>query len=149
MRFASAAKFVSNLCPISPYSILRRPMGKKLEIWLRDALQDLHYAFRTFRRDVGFATFAVLIVGLGVGASSTVFSVLNTLLIRPLPFQAPDRLVWVVNHEDASDMSGRTTQVDHFLDLRGQSRSFSDLAAYFAFYGVGDNKLTRDRKSVV
>src|SRR5215472_9085557 len=77
-------------------------MRKKPAIWFRDALEDLHYAFRTFRRDAGFATFAVLIVGLGVGASSTVFSVVNTLLIRPLPFQDPDRLVWVVDHEDAS-----------------------------------------------
>ena len=124
------------------YSIHNPPMRKQLEIWLHDALQDLHYAFRTFRRDSGFATFAVWIVGLGVGASSTVFSVVNTLLIRPLPFQNPDRLVWVVNHEDTGDMSGRTTQVNHFLDLRAQSQSFSDLAAYLAFYGVGDNKLT-------
>ena len=110
--------------------------------WLSDAAQDLRYAFRSFRKDAGFATFAVLIVGLGVGASSTVFSVVNTLLIRPLPFHDPDRLVWVVNHEDSSDMSGRTTQVDHLLDLRAQNQSFSDLAAFFAFYGVGDNKLT-------
>ena len=110
--------------------------------WLSDAAQDLRYAFRTFRRDAGFVTFAILIVGLGVGASSTVFSVVNTLLIRPLPFHDPDRLVWIVNHEDTSDMSGRTTQVDHFLDLRAQNQSFSDMAAFFAFYGVGDNKLT-------
>jgi predicted permease len=118
------------------------PRGASIGSWLRDAAQDLRYAFRSFRRDAGFATFAVLIVGLGVGASSTVFSVLDTLLIRPLPFHDPDRLVWIVNHEDTSDMSGRTTQVDHFLDLRAQSQSFSDMAAFFAFYGVGDNKLT-------
>ena len=110
--------------------------------WLSDAAQDLRYALRTFRRDAGFVTFAILIVGLGVGASSTVFSVVNRLLIRPLPFHDPDRLVWIVNHEDTSDMSGRTTQVDHFLDLRAQNQSFSDMAAFFAFYGVGDNKLT-------
>jgi len=110
--------------------------------WLSDAAQDLRYALRTFRKDAGFVTFAILIVGLGVGASSTVFSVVNTLLIRPLPFHDPDRLVWIVNHEDTSDMSGRTTQVNHFLDLRAQNQSFSDMAAFFAFYGVGDNKLT-------
>jgi len=110
--------------------------------WLSDAAQDLRYALRTFRRDAGFVTFAILIVGLGVGASSTVFSVVNTLLIRPLPFHDPDHVVWIVNHEDTSDMSGRTTQVNHFLDLRAQNQSFSDMAAFFAFYGVGDNKLT-------
>jgi hypothetical protein len=109
---------------------------------LDSILQDLRYAFRALRRDAGFAAFAILVVGLGVGASSTVFSIVNAVLIRPLPFRDPDRLVWIVNHEENSDLSGQTTQVGHFLDLREQNQSFSDLAAYFAFYGVGDNKLT-------
>src|ERR1700687_4999361 len=56
------------------------------------------------------------------------------------PFD-PGSLVWIANH-DTSGLSGQTTQVGHFLDLREKNRSFSDLAAYFAFYGVGDNKLT-------
>jgi predicted permease len=109
---------------------------------LDSILQDLRYAFRALRRDAGFATFAILVVGLGVGASSTVFSIVNAVLIRPLPFHDPGRLVWIFNHEENSDLSGQTTQVGHFLDLRRENQSFSDLAAYFAFYGVGDNKLT-------
>ena len=60
---------------------------------LDSVLQDLRYTFRTLRRDAGFTTFAILIVALGVGASSTVFSVANALLIRPLPFSDPGRLV--------------------------------------------------------
>jgi predicted permease len=104
-------------------------------------LQDLRYTLRTLRRDAAFTTFALLIVGLGIGACTTVFSVVNALLLRPLPFREPDRLVWIANR-DVSGLSGQTTQVGHFLDLRDQNRSFSDLAAYFAFYGVGDNKLT-------
>ena len=56
-------------------------------------LQDLRYAFRTLRRDVGFTTFAILIVGLGIGASTTVFSVVDALLLRPLPYAHADRLV--------------------------------------------------------
>jgi hypothetical protein len=104
--------------------------------------QDLRYAARTLRRDYGFAIFAILIVGLGVGASCTIFSVVNTLLIHPPPFRDPGRLAWIANHEDATgDMSAKTTQVDYYLDLRAQSQSFSDIAAYFAFYGVGDAKL--------
>jgi predicted permease len=107
--------------------------------------QDLRYAARTLRRDYGFAVFAILIVGLGVGASCTIFSVVNTLLIRPLPFRDPGQLAWVANHEDATgDMSAKTTQVDQFVDLREKSQSFSDMAAYFAFYGVGDAKLIGD-----
>lgn len=107
--------------------------------------RDLRYALRTLRRDVGFATFTILIVGLGVGASCTIFSVVNTLLIHPLPFREPTSLAWVANHDDATgDMSAKTTQVDHFLDMRAQSQSFSDMAAYMAFYGVGDAKLIGD-----
>ncbi|MGO4883469.1 MAG: ABC transporter permease [Bryobacteraceae bacterium] len=104
-------------------------------------LRDLRYTFRTLRRDPGFAAFAVLIVGLGIGASATVFSVVNALLLRPLPFHEPERLVWITNH-DTGGLSGATTQVDYLLDLRAQSKSYTDVAGYFAFYGVGDNLLT-------
>lgn len=104
-------------------------------------LQDLRYAVRTLRRDAGFTSFAVLIVGLGIGASATVFSVANALLLRPLPFRDPGSLVWIANH-DTAGLSGQTTQVGSMLDLRQRSRSYSEITGYFAFYGVGDNKLT-------
>jgi predicted permease len=104
-------------------------------------LQDLRYALRTLKRDSGFAMFAIAIAGLGIGASSTVFSVVNTLLLRPLPFASPERLVWVSNH-DTSGLSGQTTQVGHMLDLRERTQSFSEVAGYFAFYGVGDQLLS-------
>src|SRR5260370_10117536 len=74
---------------------------------LDSILQDLRYTLRTLRRDAAFATFAILIVGLGVGASSTVFSIVNAVLIRPLPFRHPDRLVWIVNHEVNMDLPGQ------------------------------------------
>jgi putative ABC transport system permease protein len=103
--------------------------------------QDLRYTFRTLRRDAGFAAFATVIAGLGIGASATVFSVLNALLLRPLPFADPERLVWVANH-DTSGLSGQTTQVGYMLDLRERTQTLSALAGYFAFYGVGDNVMT-------
>ena len=107
--------------------------------------RDLGYAFRTMKRDYGFTIFAVLIVGLGVGASCAIFSVLNTILIRPLPFRDPGRLVWVANHtDDTNDMSGKTVQVNYLLDYRKLNRSFEDLGAYMAFYGPGDAKLIGD-----
>jgi predicted permease len=109
--------------------------------FLDSIVQDLRYTARTLRRDSGFTTFAVLIVGLGIGASATVFSVVNTLLLRPLPFHEPERLVWIANH-DTGGLSGATTQVDYLLDLRARNRSFTDVAGYFAFYGVGDNLLS-------
>jgi predicted permease len=108
--------------------------------WLDSFVKDLRYSFRSLRRDAGFAAFAILIVGLGIGASSTLFSVVNALLLRPLPFQDPQRLVWVTNY-DVAGLSGQTTQVGHLNDLREQNHSFADMAGYFAFYGVGDNVL--------
>jgi predicted permease len=103
-------------------------------------LQDVRYSIRTLRRDAGLATFAILIIGLGVGASSTVFSVVNALLLRPLPFEDPERLAWIAN-STVEGLSGSTVQVAHLQDLRAQSRSFTDVAAYCPFYNVGDNKL--------
>jgi predicted permease len=105
-------------------------------------LQDLRYTLRMLRKDAGFTMFAVLIVGLGIGASTTIFSVVNTLLLRPLPFRDPGNLVWIAN--SGSDLSGQTTQVRYMLDLQRHSQSFSGIAGYMAFYGVGDNKLTGD-----
>jgi predicted permease len=104
-------------------------------------LQDLRYTLRTLRRDPGFAVFAVLIAGLGIGASATVFSVVNTLLLRPLPFAQPSELVWISNR-NVPGLSGQTTQVGYMLDLREKTQTLSAVAGYFAFYGVGDNLLS-------
>ena len=104
-------------------------------------LHDLRYTFRTLRRDAGFAVFAILIAGLGIGASATVFSVVNPLLLRPLPFEKPSELVWIANTDDAG-LSGQTTQVGYMLDLREATQTMSAVAGYFAFYGVGDNLLS-------
>ncbi|HEY0872390.1 MAG TPA: ABC transporter permease [Vicinamibacterales bacterium] len=110
-------------------------------MFLAEFLQDLRYTLRVLRRDAGFAAFAILIAGLGIGASVTVFSVVNTLLLRPLPFAEPDRLVWIANR-DTAGLSGQTTQVSHMLDLRERTQSLSAVAGFFAFYGVGDNLLS-------
>jgi predicted permease len=103
--------------------------------------QDLRYSFRTMRKEPGFTVFALLIVALGIGASTTVFSVLNTVLLRPLPFQDPAHLVWIANAPPEEGMSAQTLQVLPFLSLKERNHSFVDMAAYFAFYGTGDSKL--------
>ena len=114
-------------------------------VFLENLRRDVAYAFRTLRKDYGFALFAILIVGLGVGASCTIFSVVNTILLRPLPFKDPERLVWMANHtDDTNDMSGKTVQVNYLLDYRKLNKSFEDLGAYMAFYGPGDAKLIGD-----
>jgi hypothetical protein len=85
-------------------------------------LHDLRYTCRALRRDAGFAVFAILIVGLGIGASATVFSVVNAVLLRPLPFENPAELVWITN-EAPTALPGRGTQVGHMLDLREKTQT--------------------------
>jgi predicted permease len=105
--------------------------------WTSDLAQDLRQALRGMRRDAAFTTFAILIAGLGIGASSTVFSVVNALLLRPLPFRDPGRLIWITNGDDWT-----ATQTEHYSDLRELNRSFSDLAGWSGFYVPGDRELT-------
>jgi predicted permease len=104
--------------------------------WLESFLRDVQYGFRGMRRNAGSTVFAILIVGLGIGGASTVFSVVNALLLRPLPFREPGRLVWISNAETYS------TQAEQYSDLRDQNRSFSDLAGWAGIYSAGNEKLT-------
>jgi predicted permease len=110
-----------------------------METWMWSTLdqlgQDLRYGFRGMRRDVGTTVFAILIAGFGIGGASTVFSVVNALLLRPLPFRDPGRLVWISNGENYS------TQTEHYSDLREENHSFTDLAGWAGFYRVGDKQL--------
>lgn len=103
-------------------------------------VQDLRYTVRTMKRDAAFAAFAIGIVGLGIGASCTIFTVVNAVLLRPLPFKDPAQLVFVKNHKeiDDKDLSGQTTQVDYVRQLRRASNSLSAIGAYMPFYGIGD-----------
>lgn len=105
------------------------------------ALRDLRYAVRTLRHDARWTIAVLSILALGIGASTTVFSVVNALLLRPLPMSDPDRLVWIANGE-SENLSAQTVQVANVLDLREQSASLSGVAAFSPFYGVGDVRLT-------
>src|SRR6185312_2790459 len=95
-------------------------------------LNDLKFAFRQLLKNPGFTTVAVLTLALGIGANTAIFSVVNALLFRPLPFREPGRLVWIANVGTAG-LSGVTTRVANFLDWRKLNQSFEDLGAYFAF----------------
>ncbi len=105
-------------------------------VWVESLLRDLGYGFRGMRRNAGSTVFAILIVGLGIGGASTIFSVVNALLLRPLPFRDPGQLVFISNGENYS------TQAEQFSDLRGQNQSFSDLAGWSGYYRAGDSELT-------
>jgi predicted permease len=104
--------------------------------WIESLLRDLGYGFRGMRRHAGSSVFAILVVGLGIGGASTVFSVVNALLLRPLPFRDPGQLVWISNGEKYS------TQAEHFVDLRNQNQSFADLAGWSGYYRTGNLEFT-------
>src|SRR5579864_5903453 len=101
-------------------------------------LQDLRYTLRTLRRDRIFTLVAVFILGLGIGANVAVFSVVNTILLRPLPFPHPEQLTWIAPPETPCGFSCETYSADAYEEFRAQNRSFQDVAGYFAF-STGDN----------
>ena len=95
--------------------------------------QDLTFTLRGLRRAPGFFTVAVLILGLGIGATTAVFSVVNAVLLRPLPFEEPERLVRVAN-TGSGGLSSVTSRSSNLRDWARLNDSFDDLAAYYAFF---------------
>lgn len=105
--------------------------------------QDLRFGARMLVKKPGFTLIAVLTLALGIGANTAIFSVVNALLFRPLPFREPERLVWIANNSPGGGgLSSQTTQVNNFLDWRSTNKSFEDLGAYFAFFDYGSYNLT-------
>src|SRR5438477_8286185 len=85
---------------------------------LEVALQDLRYSARTLRRDPGFALVAVLVLGLGIGANAAVFSIVNQILLRPLPFKNSHELAWIEQAGGRSGLSSLTYSVDAYERFR-------------------------------
>jgi predicted permease len=105
-------------------------------------LQDLRYSLRTLCRDRGFTAVAVLILALGIGANIAVFSVIDTILLRPLPFRDPGRLAWLAPNEGKGGLSDTTFTVDAFEEFQRHNQSFQDLTTYQTFYNSIQYKLT-------
>lgn len=102
---------------------------------------SVRLALRQFIKAPGFAMTSILTLALGIGACTAMFSVINAVLLRPLPFSAPDALVWIEN-SGTGGMSARTTRVDTFNAWRDGNTSFDGLAAYFAFFDFSQLTLT-------
>ncbi len=105
-------------------------------------LQDLKYTFRTLGRDPGFTVVAALILALGIGANVAVFSVVNTLLLRPLPFSDAQQLVWIAPPPTKCGLSCATYSTDAYDEFRIYTHSFQDVTGYFAFSSPDNLNLT-------
>src|ERR1700685_164093 len=104
-------------------------------------LSDLKFAVRPLARSPGFAFVAIATLAIGIGACTAMFSIVNAVLLKPLPFREPGRLVWIETTA-GEGLSGRTTRADTFNGWREQNKSFESLAAYFAFFDYGRLTMT-------
>jgi putative ABC transport system permease protein len=94
-------------------------------------LTDLKYALRMLINAPVFAVIAILTLALGIGANSAIFSVIDTVLLRPLPFKNPDEITMVwARYANDTGFHGNVHSFPDYVDLRDQSQSFSSLAAY-------------------
>jgi len=97
-------------------------------VWLEQLLQDVRYGMRTLRSRPGFTAVVVATFALGIGMNTAVFSVVNTVLFRPLPYPEPHRLIWLANYHQQFKQDNWVARAD-FLTWK-QARSFAKMAAY-------------------
>jgi len=109
---------------------------------LADFWNDLRYAIRLQRKNPGFTIVAVIALALGIGANTAIFSVVNTVLLRPLPYKDPERLVMVWEEATKAGYPQDTPTAANFVDWRTQNQSFEGMAAItddsFNLTGTGD-----------
>jgi putative ABC transport system permease protein len=101
--------------------------------FLESLAQDARYGLRTFRKSPGFAAVAILTLALGIGANAAIFSVVNAVLLRPLPFEKPDQLMALWHEPPQESFPGVhkfALSPANFLDWRAQSRTFEGMSAY-------------------
>lgn len=110
--------------------------------FVADAAQDIRYALRMFAKNPAFSAIAVLALALGIGANSAIFSVVDAILLRPLPFKNPGQLVMIWENATHLGFPKNTPSPANFLDWRQQSTVFDGMAAFaersFNLTGVGE-----------
>ena len=120
----------------------KKERQRRLGDYWADLLHDTRFTFRTLSRDPGFAVVSILILALAIGANIAVFSVVNTLLLRPLPFPNSQELVWIAPPPSGCGWSCATYSADAYEEFRDQSRVYQDVTGYEAFTIADNFRLT-------
>jgi predicted permease len=115
--------------------------------WLEELLQDLRYAARMLRKNPGFTLIAVLTLALGIGANTALFSVVNGVLLNPLPYPHPEQLVTL--HESKPNFDRGSISYPNFRDWQKNNRTFASMAIArgygYSLTGLGDAEQVRAR----
>src|ERR1041385_3672296 len=93
-------------------------------------LNELRFAFRILIKNPAFSLIGIITLALGIGATTAVFTLVNSLLIRPLPYADPSRLVLLFEHFRAQHLEAIPVSPPEFLEYKAQLRSFDKLAAF-------------------
>ena len=97
--------------------------------FVESILQDMRFGMRMLRRSPGFAIVAAVTLALGLGANTAMFSVIDAVLLRPLPFADPDRLVRIIDANPSKGFPRFSSSPPNFMDWRAQAQSFTGMAA--------------------
>src|SRR5262249_37544201 len=105
-------------------------VGQIGEIMIHDLLQDTRYGARMLRKSPGLTSVAVLSLALGIGAISTIFSFINGIMLRPLPYPQPERLVILDENALKRGVTSMSVSYPNFLDWREQNQFLEDIGCY-------------------
>ena len=110
-------------------------------MWVHSVVQDIRFTLRTLFRDRTFTTVAVLILALGIGANIVVFSVVNTILLRPLPFHDAQQLAWITGNFGEGGLSDTAYRVDWWDAYKRNNRSMQNVTGFVPYLSSGETKL--------
>ncbi|MEX2177460.1 MAG: ABC transporter permease [Gemmatimonadaceae bacterium] len=99
-------------------------------VWLETTLQDLRYGLRLLRRSPGFAALAILTIGLGIGANSAIFSVINGVVRKPLGYPESDRLMFITSQFTSLSFNRFWVSPPEYLEYKERTKAFSHMGAY-------------------
>ncbi len=130
------AKFDRSAFPAGDEQYRKNSARRGGRLFMNDFWQDLNFSARMLRKNLGFTAIVVLTLALGIGANTAIFSVVNAVVFRPLPYPDPSRLVGVETRNTKQPEIDPAASASDFFDLRQRTRSFSSLAAVSAVWST-------------